>query len=366
MTTSILRLGLLSCCPLTATALEPLAEHIDVKPSYQNEAWSWTIGTDRDDREPSGVFFPVRDLPSPSGEKFERPAGAVWDFLGMDAGESVWILPQSDNGSTWPGIESAQSGVFASYVESDPRAAGVAQAWVRIGLVDVEGPGDFSMFQFQGGAPLVWMATSDGITANDVFLLAAPGHSHMSWTFSSKGMYRVVLSAQGYLGPGATNPTPQGEMVSLYFAVGSRAEWRAAHFPSDSVMSDELAGPDADPDKDGRSNLLEYAFGMDPLSAEALREDGEGPGDPEMIQVVTEGETYPAARFYRRAHQDSDLVYAVEWSTELGGGWSAGGVVHEVETIDDEWERVVVRDTRKLEGRGFFRVRVEGPESQAE
>ncbi len=359
MRTALLSFGLLSCNALTASALERLAEHIDIKPSFLDDSWSWKIGTDGGDLEPREVFLPVRDLASPEGEKFVRPAGAQWDFLGMDAGEAVWILPQSDNSSTWPGFESNQSDVFASYVEQDPRVVGVAQRWVRLGLVSVEGPGDFSMFQFQGGAPLVWTATSDGITADDAFYLAAPGHSHLNWTFSAKGVYRIELNARANLGPGATNPTPDGDAVSVYFAVGSIAEWRAAQFAAESVMDESLAGPDADPEKDGRSNLLEYAFGMNPLSPDALRQDKDGPGDPEMMMVDSGGETYPALRFYRRVHQDADVEYSVEWNDDLGEPWSPGGIEHVVEVIDDQWERVIVRDTRKVEGKRFFRVRVE-------
>ena len=109
-------------------------------------------------------------------------------------------------------------------------------------------------------------------------------------------------------------------------------------------------------------DLLEYAFGMDPLSADGQREDGDGPGDPGMMIVSSGGETYPAVRFYRRVHQDADVEYSVEWNDGLAGAWTSGGIEHDVEVIDDQWERVVVRDTQKVAGTRFFRVRVEGVE----
>ena len=38
-------------------------------------------------------------------------------------------------------------------------------------------------------------------------------------------------------------------------------QWRAQRF---QLAEPNVSGPDADPDQDGRSNLLEYALGTDP------------------------------------------------------------------------------------------------------
>lgn len=75
----------------------------------------------------------------------------------------------------------------------------------------------------------------------------------------------------------------EGQGVSLPFA-GSRPDlgafeteavptgmeaWRQLHFGSDA-KNPEIAGDQADPDKDGMSNLLEYALGGDPLTADPV------------------------------------------------------------------------------------------------
>jgi len=339
--------------------LEPLSVHLDLVPEWLGGSWTWRVATDSGSEDLSGVFLPLRDLDFADGERYLRPGGSQWDFLGVDEAEPVWILPQSDNGSTWPGFENGQSGVFGAYVESDPRVAGVAQPWIRIALAGAEGPGEFSMFQFQSGAPVVWMATSDGVGPEDVFFLASPGHSHMNWTFSAKGVYRIELRAQAYLGPGATNPTPAGEPVAVHFAVGARAAWRAEHFAAATVMEESVAGDGADPDGDLRPNLVEYAFGGDPLDPSPAKPGAGVPTGPELLLVEDGGERFPALRFCRRIHEDADLSYAVEWSDSVSGEWMAGGVEMVAEALDDRWERVTVRDTRPLSGRRFGRVAVE-------
>lgn len=342
-----------------AGGLEPLTEHVDVVPAFGGGAWSWEIGTDEGSVQPEMVYFPARDSDFPAGERYARPAGSQWDFLGVDEGEPLWILPQSDNGFTWPGFESRQTGTFASYLESDPRAGALAQPWIRIGLVSVDGPGPISLFQFQGGGPVVWMADADGIAPDDLFLLVAGGHSHLNWAFSSKGLYRIRLTAAAYLGPGASNETPAGEPVALHFAVGARAAWRAERFPLATVMDEAVAGDGADPDRDGRVNLLEYAFGSDPLwSSGANPETGEAAG-PELRMVEEGGSRYPALRFFRRIHADADVSYTVEWSDGLGSAWTPGGVESSVESFGDTWERVTMRDSNPVGGVRFGRVRVE-------
>ena len=74
-----------------------------------------------------------------------------------------------------------------------------------------------------------------------------------------------------------------------------------------------MAAPDQDPDKDGLSNLIEYALGSDPQS-------GASSGSPPA--VWTEYDTTLAEKVlvfrYRRILANSDLTYGVQSSTALG------------------------------------------------
>lgn len=50
---------------------------------------------------------------------------------------------------------------------------------------------------------------------------------------------------------------------------GTFATWADDEFDSAEMNDRAVSGPNADPDKDGMSNLLEYALGTDPLFADA-------------------------------------------------------------------------------------------------
>ncbi|MDF3058469.1 MAG: esterase [Rariglobus sp.] len=132
--------------------------------------------------------------------------------------------------------------------------------------------------------------------------------------------------------------------------------WRHAKFGSAS--SQGAAADLADPDADGRCNLLEYALGGDPVLA------GLGVVSPHASVVVEAGIERLALTFLRRRH--ADVAYTVETASDLNAGaiWTAGAVqIGAGLPVDDYFEKVTCRDTEPLVpgGRRFIRVRVSGP-----
>ena len=67
----------------------------------------------------------------------------------------------------------------------------------------IEGPagGEFALFDYgSGGAgPSVYMATSDGIDADDCFYLTAGSHDHVNWTFTQPGVYALTFRMTTYV-----------------------------------------------------------------------------------------------------------------------------------------------------------------------
>ena len=135
------------------------------------------------------------------------------------------------------------------------------------------------------------------------------------------------------------------DVIVMAVAAVPFAEWQEAEFSShagDPLVAGELA----DPDRDGRCNLLEYALGSRPSMPDAppvTTEMAAGDGGPFMRLVIPRN---PAA---------SGLTMAVEASDDLGdaAGWSGAGLIIE----DDAPERLIVRDA--VGGpRRFFRLRV--------
>lgn len=105
--------------------------------------------------------------------------------------------------------------------------------------------------------------------------------------------------------------------------------WRSQHFTAEELGNPALEatvwGNDADPDADGRSNLLEYANGHDPRVQDF---------QPQVFTVETTGEGDVLTFTYRKNVAATDLDFQVE-VTDMFDGWedvadtlvsSAGGI----------------------------------------
>lgn len=342
---------------VASAGLSPLEDHIDVTATYRlaDESWEWSLMVGAAAFDPATSYFPGRDRDFSSGDGVrlaDRPAGSQWDFLGVDAGEPAWVFPSADPGErAWVGFGDVPPGMFSERL--------------RVSLAAVEGPegGVFAMFDDPSA---VFFTTIDGISEDDVWV-RPDFHAHVNWSFSKKGMWRVDLRVLGFRGPDGTDPTPVSEPAPLHFAIGEFARWRAGHFGADEVMDEAVAGPDADPDGDGLSNLLEYALGGDPGVAADVHPRS---GEPIRVRpgtVAVGGARHVTLEFHRRtrgldAGTTAEVSYAVEWSDSLEAGeWTAGGETVSVTDLGDGWETVVIRDPRPVgPGRRFGRLRVTG------
>jgi hypothetical protein len=104
--------------------------------------------------------------------------------------------------------------------------------------------------------------------------------------------------------------------------------------------------PADDPDRDGASNLIEFAYNMDPLLPDARP----------VTPTGTAG--LPAGRYFsnisggilqvnflrRKGLNAAGLIYAAQFSDNLLGSW-VNGQTPVVVSINAEWDRVIVRDS---------------------
>jgi hypothetical protein len=91
-------------------------------------------------------------------------------------------------------------------------------------------------------------------------------------------------------------------------------EWKTARFSADELAQPAIAGDDADPDRDGLGNLLEYALGLHPRHADAQDVVTFGQG----LVDLGWGEPQPATTFSFPSWQDSYGVNLhVEFSDDL-------------------------------------------------
>ena len=96
--------------------------------------------------------------------------------------------------------------------------------------------------------------------------------------------------------------------------------WRTAYFSPAQLSVPAISGMTADPDNDGTVNLLEYAFDMNPLVADANMALSQGGGRPVFGETtVNDGSgqtTYPTISFVRWKGP-VDLSYSVQSSLDL-------------------------------------------------
>lgn len=127
--------------------------------------------------------------------------------------------------------------------------------------------------------------------------------------------------------------------------------WRILHFGSATAAGQ--AADSADPDGDGDSNLIEYAFGTHP--------NANNPRSVSAASITESGSSYLAITFPRRKH--SDVRYIVEVSSDLVS-WSADTQQSGLPaSLDQDMEQVTFRDRQasSIHEKRFMRVRIAGP-----
>ncbi|MBL9122819.1 MAG: choice-of-anchor M domain-containing protein [Planctomycetaceae bacterium] len=207
------------------TVLE--TQHVDIGLGYEDGEWDLHVHNETDDEE----YEPGEALLyAGMGARTNRSASSAFNFIGVGAGQQYWRLPQSNvPGLLYLGVgtEEIAGGTFASWNNTDPRVNN-AGPYVILELIDVRGPGEFSVWSSTDDGPLVWMSTYEGgITSDDRLYQLEGSHSHFNYGFTQAGLYEVDFRATAYLGPGATNPVTS-DVATYHFgieAVPEPATW---------------------------------------------------------------------------------------------------------------------------------------------
>jgi type VI secretion system Hcp family effector len=132
-------------------------------------------------------------------------------------------------------------------------------------------------------------------------------------------------------------------------------QWQQEHFTT-QVGDLSVSGPNADFDKDGIANLLEYGVGSDPTDA------ADGQGLVVFTEETVEGIAYPAIRFKRLIGKlDPSLIVKAELATDQFNWRSDPGDTVEVRSspLSETHEEVVIRSSLPIhaEVRQLMRLR---------
>ena len=123
-------------------------------------------------------------------------------------------------------------------------------------------------------------------------------------------------------------------------------QWQTLKFPGGASFAE--SGAEDDPDKDGLINLIEYAFGSEPMLP--------NPSPAVSGTTTVGGETFHTLTVPKNPDA-TDSVVSVEAASSLtASDWSANGLV----IVTDSATLLTVRDSQPMsaQSRRFFRARV--------
>lgn len=154
--------------------------------------------------------------------------------------------------------------------------------------------------------------------------------------------YRLTASNAG--GSAST-----GDATFTTQASTSLQDWRQLHFGTTSNTGD--AANDADPERDGLANLIEWACGLDPTLSSTL---------PTPAEVVASNVEFTYTR--STAAVNAGAVFAVEWSESMTSlDWHTDGVTQQVIGSNGGTQRVKATLSGGTNARRFVRLRVTMP-----
>jgi hypothetical protein len=303
----------------------------------------WTDGTNRATSVP---FTVAHAAGSASVSKNQRTYGGMWNSLGVfdfNAG-TTGSVTVSNTGTTdgtviVDAVSFVQQPVLAPTITITPASLPEATA----------GTSYSQAFSASGGAPTHSFAITSGAVPAGLSLSSA---GTLSGTPTASGAFGFTITATD--GSTAPGPYTGSRAFALTIHPFTHAVWVNQVFTPVEQADPAISGHDADPDGDGISNLLEYAFNLAPTTANAS-------GLPVVGRLAEGGSSYLTVS-YTRLKLASDLAYIVEASPDLVTWTSLTPVVVSV-TDHGDTEAVVTRDSVATEGsaRRFLRVRVIKP-----
>ena len=180
---------------------------------------------------------------------------------------------------------------------------------------------------------------------NPVWLSVDPTNGVLSGTPSSSGNFTITLERTNSLGEIATQTfllTVQNASSTTNFS-----DWISIY----PVLTGTNASLDADPDGDGRSNLMEYYLGLNPTQT----------GSDSGSMTMSNGISNTFSMTFRRAKGVTGVTAAVEAAGNLTSAWGTNGVQETVVDKGTHEEVTATVTNAPGETRKFMRLKVSQP-----
>ncbi|MEC7638618.1 MAG: hypothetical protein VX848_06460, partial [Verrucomicrobiota bacterium] len=131
--------------------------------------------------------------------------------------------------------------------------------------------------------------------------------------------------------------------------------WKSSTFSLEQLQDPLVSNQSSDPDQDGYSNLLEYAFGGNAL----VKDDQLSP----EAKIITKGAEEYLALEYRKRIGANDYAFVIEGSKDLNSWSSVNEIV--LERITDNGDGTTTHMYRILNlnefgDQGYLRLKVMG------
>lgn len=253
--------------------------HADVNVTWHPGTKTFSAGFRTDDEVgASPVQFGPEDalayLPSTGQRMRAESSGEQFDFQGPHGG-TYWLFPSS--ASTSNSNQTLYLGFSAYGVPRNGTFVNDRISWLVHAVENLTTPGENAFYGYSVSAGTVNMQlTRDPAYPGSEMVMLGEGHTHLNLIFRAPGMYRVWFTVRGTLA--ATGEEISSEPMPVHFGIEqweipgallTYAMWKDAVFTEAQTEDPAVSGPSADPDGDGFDNLEEYAFGGDPLVADA-------------------------------------------------------------------------------------------------